>query len=151
MRIYYAALLHDIGKAGERHRILLRNQPLNEADKELIKEHALTGSRLLEDSQSELLREGGLAVLSKYEWFDGTGYPRGLKGENIPYVARIISLADAFDSLCISGKAGDNPDFDSALEKLKERSGAQFDPFLVEVFLRNAEEARGLHVLSATR
>ena len=101
---------------------------------------------LADEGISEFLREGGVAALSLYEWFDGSGVPRGLKGDEIARSARIIAVADAFDAMFTCGGKPSVPDFDAALDAIRGRSGTQFDPALVAVFMRYADEARRVYM-----
>ena len=142
-RIFHAALLHDICRPEELHHVMACGRPPEGDDRRMIGEYALAGALLDDEARSEYLREGGLAVLSVCEWFDGRGAPRGLKGVEIPYSARIVAIADAFDSV-FTGKTGNVSDFDSAMALIRERSGTQFDPSLVDIFVKSEDEVRGI-------
>ncbi len=127
------SLLHDIGKIGVPARILDKPTSLTEAEYEIVKEHTTTGARILEPIRP--FAPVIPIVRSHHERFDGKGYPDGLAGESIPYYARIVSVADCYDSL-----ASDRP-YRSALgrrkvvEMIRQNSGTQFDPVVTRAFL----------------
>ncbi len=128
-----ASLLHDIGKLGIPDRILLKPSKLSLEEYEVMKAHTTLGSGLLETSYglSNLIP----IVRHHHEWFDGSGYPDGLKGKNIPLEARIVSLADAVEAM-----ASDRPyrkvlEPDEILLEIQRAAGTQFDPDIVKVFI----------------
>lgn len=127
-----AALLHDIGKVGIHESILLKPEPLSPAEKMEINRHPEIGARIL--SQVEAFKHIVPAVLHHHERWDGKGYPEGKKGEEIPLLARIISVADVFDALtsCRPYRSALSPQ--EALIEIKKSSGTQFDPKCVEAF-----------------
>ena len=145
-RIYHAALLHSAGRSDDVRRILVSGAPPRDDETAAVEEYARVGAFLSEEGRGEFLREGGLAALSLCEWFDGRGAPRGLKGDAIPFCSRVIAIADAFDAMLPDGKGSLVSDFDYALANIKERSGTQFDPSLVSIFIRNEDEARGIYL-----
>ncbi len=131
-KIELAGLLHDIGMIGVAEDILNKSQKLTEEEFDEIKKHVHHSIKILED----IKQLKGVVEIIKYhhEHFDGCGYPYGLSQEQIPLGARIIAIADAFDSM-VSNRAyreGLSPEI--ALNNIKERSGTQFDPKLVEIF-----------------
>lgn len=128
----YAALLHDIGKIGVSDLLLTKASGLTGDEYAEVKQHAEIGSRLV--AQVELLKDVAHIIEAHHENWDGSGYPRGLKAEAIPVQARIISIADAYEAMTADRpyrKAFSHAD---ALERLRQSSGTQFDPFLVELF-----------------
>jgi diguanylate cyclase (GGDEF)-like protein/putative nucleotidyltransferase with HDIG domain len=133
-----AALLHDIGKIGVSDRVLMKSGPLSDEDWEPIRAHPKLGVAILKHVES---LSGCLAAIQyHHERYDGTGYPAGLKGENIPLDARIMSVADSYDAMTSlrpyrQGKF--TPE--QALAELKHCAGAQFDPKIVEVFATLSE------------
>ena len=131
--IHKAGLLHDIGKLGIPDSILLKPAPLSSQEYNTIKMHTTLGAEILEKSHS--LRDLVPVIRHHHERFDGTGYPDGLHGSQIPLEARIISVADAVEAM-----ASDRPyrkalSFQEILEELKDHAGNQFDPLVVEAVL----------------
>jgi diguanylate cyclase (GGDEF)-like protein/PAS domain S-box-containing protein len=133
-KIKISGLVHDIGKIGISEKILNKPGPLDEDEWSLIKKHPEAGWRILSSAKefSDLAKQ----ILHHHENWDGTGYPEGLRGQQIPIEARIIAVADAYDAMC-SQRA-----YRSALKKKEvvnqfvEGSGKQFDPKIVDVFLK---------------
>jgi putative nucleotidyltransferase with HDIG domain len=128
------ALLHDIGKIGVSDAILLKPDALNEEEWRLMKQHPDIGFRILEGI--EFLKPSRELVLTHHERFDGTGYPRGLHGNEIPKASRIFSLADTFDSMTSNRPYRKAMRPEQAVEELKRHAGKQFDPEVVEAFLQ---------------
>lgn len=138
----YASLIHDVGKIGVPTHILNKEEPLEEAERALIRAHAETGYQILRGS--EHLADVAEVVREHHEWFDGSGYPMGLAGEHIFIEARIISIADAFDSMTVSRPYRKVPlSPATAIENLRAGAGTQFDPVLVEMFVRLVEQETG--------
>ncbi|MDI6740241.1 MAG: HD domain-containing protein [Candidatus Edwardsbacteria bacterium] len=136
-RLEYAALLHDIGKIGISDLLLTKRSGLTGEEYSEIKQHSEIGSRLVE--QVELLKDVGHIIAAHHEWWDGSGYPRGLVSESIPAPSRIISIADAYEAMTADRpyrKAFSHPE---ALQRLRQSSGTQFDPFLVDLFIALSE------------
>ncbi len=133
-----AALLHDIGKIGVSDRVLMKAGPLNDEDWEPIRAHPKLGVAILKHVES---LSGCLAAIQyHHERYDGTGYPSGLKGENIPLDARIMAVADSYDAMTSlrpyrQGKFT----VEQALAELKRCAGAQFDPKIIDVFVSLSE------------
>jgi putative two-component system response regulator len=138
--LFYASPFHDLGKVGIDDNILLKPARLDENEFSMMKDHALIGYEILKDSQSEYLKVGALAALYHHEKYDGSGYPNGLKGEDIHIYGRIVSIADVFDALTSKRTYKEAWSFDDALSFLKEESGKHFDPKLVDIFLDNLDE-----------
>ncbi|AEG58652.1 GAF and HD-GYP domain-containing protein [Desulforamulus ruminis] len=136
-----AALLHDVGKIGIRDNVLLEAGPLSEEKWNIMKSHPEIGAQIIEQIEPKsLMDEVCEGVMHHQEKFDGTGYPLGLSGENIPLVARIITIADAFDAMTSDRpyRKGKSPR--EALKEIERCAGSHFDPFLVEVFLKVMRE-----------
>ena len=131
-----AAPMHDIGKVGIADKILLKPGRLNEEEFEVMKQHAQFGYELLQGSSSKVLQTGAEIALGHHEKFDGTGYPQGLKGEQIPIFSRIVAVADVFDALTSERPYKKAWDIETAVEFLKQGAGTHFDPACVEAFLR---------------
>jgi two-component system, cell cycle response regulator len=127
-----AAQLHDIGKIAIPEEILNKPAPLDDIEWRLMKRHTLIGERILGSVPG--LREIGRLVRSSHERWDGSGYPDGLSGEEIPLGARIIFIADSFDAMTTDRPYSAGMSTELALEELRRCSGTQFDPELVEGF-----------------
>jgi diguanylate cyclase (GGDEF)-like protein/putative nucleotidyltransferase with HDIG domain len=132
--IRFAALLHDLGKVGIPETLLNKNGPLDSEEWELMKQHVEFGARILEKCNGfERIRA---MVRHHHEFFDGSGYPQGLSGESIPLGARIIAIADAYDTITSERTYKRPRPAEEALAELERCGGAQFDPELVTLFLR---------------
>jgi diguanylate cyclase (GGDEF)-like protein/putative nucleotidyltransferase with HDIG domain len=127
------ALLHDVGKIGVPDRILQKPGRLTEEEYQTIKQHPVQGAKILASVRE--LAPVVPAVKYHHERFDGKGYPEGLRGEDIPLAARIISVADAFDSMIRERPYGYGISQETALEEVKRNSGTQFDPLAVRALL----------------
>jgi diguanylate cyclase (GGDEF)-like protein len=136
-----AASLHDIGKLGVPDRIITKPGPLDESEWTFIRQHTLIGERII--AAAGLPMEGvGALVRSSHERYDGSGYPDGLAGEEIPLGSRIISICDAYGAM-LSERSYKRPlAVDDALAELRRCAGTQFDPRLVEIFCRLIGERR---------
>lgn len=127
------ALLHDIGKVAVPEQILEKPGPLNTEEWEIMRRHCESGYRIVVSSPE--LIEVAEGILSHHERWDGSGYPRGLSGEEIPFLARIISLADAYEAMTSDRPYRAAMSQCDALAEIKACSGSQFDPNLAGVFL----------------
>jgi len=134
-----ASLLHDIGKVGVSDSILTKPGKPTEDEWKLIRKHSAEGARIV--AYVTGLAPLVPAIRHHHEWYGGTGYPDGLKGEDIPLGARIISIGDAYDTMTTPRTYRDVVSQQEALEELRRCSGTQFDPELVEVFCRAIDEA----------
>jgi putative nucleotidyltransferase with HDIG domain len=128
-----AAFLHDIGKMGIPDKILLKPGPLTDDEKVIMRRHCQIGYDML--IRIPFLRDAAEIVLAHQEFFDGTGYPRGLKGEEIPLGARIFAIADSMDAMLSDRPYRKALPMSYAREEIQRCSGTQFDPKVVEVFL----------------
>lgn len=138
--LLYAAPMHDIGKIGIPDTILLKPGRLNYDEWEVMKTHTTIGAKILEDSDSSIIQLGEVVALSHHEWWDGTGYPKGLGGKEIPLPGRIVSIADTFDALLSKRPYKEAFDLEKSLEIMKDESGTHLDPDLLEVFFTSLEE-----------
>jgi HD-GYP domain-containing protein (c-di-GMP phosphodiesterase class II) len=125
-------LLHDIGKIGISEKILNKPGKLTTEEWEVIKSHPQVGANIV--SHTPQLAPCLTAILYHHERHDGLGYPKGLKGEEIPLEARILALADAFAAMTSERAYSNALTFEDALEEIKRGAGTQFDPQLVEIF-----------------
>jgi putative two-component system response regulator len=125
-----AAPMHDIGKIGIADRILLKPGKLSDEEYAEMKKHAEIGAEILANSHSRLIQLAHSVALSHHEKWDGSGYPRGLKGENIPIEGRIVAIADVFDALTSERPYKKAWSVEDALEFIKSQSGKHFDPAL---------------------
>jgi putative nucleotidyltransferase with HDIG domain len=133
-----AAFLHDIGKMAIPDRILRKPGPLDNDEKTIMRTHCEIGFNML--IKIPFLRDAAEIVLAHQEFFDGTGYPRGLRGEQIPLGARIFSLADAMDAMISDRPYRKALPMSHAREEIRRCAGTQFDPKIVEVFLSIPEK-----------
>ncbi len=138
--IIYASPMHDVGKIGTPDAILLKPAKLDEREWEVIKLHTTLGGNILSDSSSELLQAGGIIALSHHEKWDGSGYPRGLSGEDIPLSGRICAIADVFDALTTERPYKTIISNEESKEIMKEERGKHFDPELLDLFFDSFAE-----------
>lgn len=132
--IWKGALLHDLGKIGIPDRILLKPGPLSEDEWEVMRRHTEVGFGMLADIA--FLQEPAEIVLYHHEWFDGTGYPRKLKGNEIPLGARLFAVIDVFDAVTTARPYRIPESHDGASAILRQRAGSHFDPQIVQCFER---------------
>ncbi|MBP5529497.1 MAG: HD domain-containing protein [Lachnospiraceae bacterium] len=136
--IYYIALLHDVGKINISDAILNKPGKLDDEERSIIETHTVNGAQILKDFSSvPHIVEG---AIYHHERYDGKGYPEGLAGEDIPLVARIICVADAFDAMNSDRCYRKAYPMERIVKELKEGSGRQFDPEVVKVMLELIEE-----------
>ena len=133
-----AALLHDIGKVGIPDSILRKPGRLDEEEYALMKKHPEYGWAVLRMLPG--FERAALDILHHHEFFDGKGYPAGLKAMEIPIVSRIVSVTDAFDAMVSSRPYRKGLPFEEAMRRLCDCSGTQFDPTVVKCFLSFARE-----------
>lgn len=130
-----ASPMHDIGKIGTTDSILLKHGKHTEEEFEIMKQHAEIGYRILSGSESELLNMGAIIAWTHHEKYDGSGYPRGLVGEDIPLEGRITAIADVFDALTSPRVYKPAWSVEDATTLMREQRGRHFDPELVDLFL----------------
>ena len=135
-----ASPMHDIGKIGTPDHVLLKPGKFTPEEFKVITQHTEIGYRILAGSDSELLKVAALIAWTHHERFDGTGYPRGLKGETIPLEGRITALADNFDARTTQRVYKPAYDFDHAKELMLKERGKHFDPELLDIFFDSMEE-----------
>lgn len=127
------ALLHDVGKIGVPDAVLKKEERLTDDEFAQIRKHTLIGADILKDITT--LHELVVGAESHHEWFDGTGYPQGLKGTEIPEIARIIGIADAYDAMTSNRCYRPSLGKELARQRLIEGAGTQFDPEIVSLFV----------------
>jgi HD-GYP domain-containing protein (c-di-GMP phosphodiesterase class II) len=134
--IYYAGLLHDYGKIGTRDDVLLKPDRLTPEEYEHVKEHPLHTFRILSKIRfPEDLAEIPFVAAAHHERWDGSGYPHGLRENEIPLGSRIVAVADAYDALTEERVYSEGVEPDTAASEIKVRSGSYFDPKVVEAFM----------------
>jgi two-component system, response regulator RpfG len=126
-----SAPLHDIGKIGIPDSILLKDGPLNEDEKTVMRRHPIIGYEILQNSPSKYLQMGGEIALAHHERYDGLGYPYQLKADQIPLSARIVAIADVLDALTTKRPYKEAWPMDMAFAYLESESGKHFDPDIV--------------------
>jgi putative nucleotidyltransferase with HDIG domain len=136
-RLKLAAVLHDIGKIGIKDSVLLKQGGLTPEELAQMRAHPLMGADIL--SHIEQMKEVGNIMRAHHEKWDGSGYPEGLRGEEIPVQARIISVADAFDAITTDRPYRKAADIKTAAEEIRKFSNREFDPVVVNAFLKACE------------
>jgi putative two-component system response regulator len=131
----HAAPLHDIGKIGIPDSILLKNGKLDEQEWEVMKRHPEIGAGIIGEHRDPMLAMARDIALSHHEKYDGSGYPYGLEGEEIPLAARVVAIADVFDALSAPRPYKGAWPVDHAIAFLREQRGRHFDPMLVDLFV----------------
>lgn len=135
--IELAAPLHDIGKIAIPDSLLMKPGPLDEQERERMKQHPRIGYQLLQDSQNRFIQVGAQIALRHHERYDGLGYPDGLAGEDIPLEARIVTVADIFDALISPRPYKEAWSIGRAVEYIGEQSGRMLDPRCVAALMDN--------------
>ncbi len=134
--ILRAARLHDVGKVGIPDAILMKPGKLSGTEFESIQNHTRIGAQLLSGGHSPLIKMAETIALTHHEHWDGNGYPRKLTGEAIPLEGHILAVADAFDALTHDRHYRRALSLESAVREIRAQSGRQFDPTVVQAFLR---------------
>jgi len=139
--VLYAAPLHDIGKIAIADTILLKPGQFNDEEFEIMKTHAVEGAKMLEGAERfPVIKAGHIIAMQHHEKYDGSGYPNGLKGEEIHLYARIVAIADVFDALSSKRVYKDAMPLEKVLDIMKSESGKHFDPQLIKLFLDNLDQ-----------
>jgi PAS domain S-box-containing protein len=136
-----AAPMHDVGKIGVAGEMLRKPGPLSPEERREMEFHTLVGHKIFAGFESELARAAASIALTHHERFDGSGYPRGLAGEEIPIEGRITAVADVFDALLTDRSYRPALPLDDAVAVMREGRGTQFDPAIVDVLLTHLDEA----------
>ena len=132
--IRLAAPMHDVGKLGIPDHILQKPGKYDESERKIMNQHPIIGAKILDISDNALFQLAAQISLSHHEKYDGSGYPFGLAGEDIPFVGRIVAMVDFYDALTMDRCYREAMTDEKALELLKAGKGSHFDPHMVEVF-----------------
>lgn len=135
--IEFLAALHDVGKIGTPDYILQKPGKLTDLEWEIMREHTINGTFILASHPDPMAKE---IALSHHEWWDGSGYPFKLPGEMIPLSARIVAIADVYDALRMKRTYKQGFSHEETVEKIAKGAGTQFDPALIDVFLKTHQE-----------
>ena len=149
--LYAAAPMHDVGKLGVPDHILLKNGPLTAEERKEMQQHTLVGADVLSGSKSELIQMAEEIALTHHEHWDGNGYPKGLKGEEIPLSGRICAVCDVFDALTSERPYKNAWPVEKATAEIGRLSGTQFDPRLVMAFFSILPEIEKIRQETATQ
>lgn len=136
--LIYGAYMHDIGKINISKEILNKKMPLNNEEWEILKQHSMNGVEIIKSVES--LNDVAPLILYHHERYDGNGYPERLRGEDIPFLARILVVVDSFDAMTSNRPYNKRKTYEEAIEELKRCSGTQFDPFITMQFIEVIEE-----------
>lgn len=135
--IRLASMLHDVGKISTPDAVLKKPGRLTPEEFEIMKLHTVSGFEMLKDADSPFLKMGAEIALSHHEKWDGSGYPKALKGTEIPLVGRVVAIADVFDALCSRRCYKDSWPIEKVLDEIWATSGTHFDPDIVQLFMNN--------------
>jgi putative two-component system response regulator len=139
-----ASVLHDIGKLSTPDSVLMKPGRLSHSERKEIERHALAGYKLLAGSTSGMLRLAASIALTHHEKFDGSGYPSGLAGDQIPIEGRIAAVADVFDALTSDRVYRSAWSVERALAELEAERGKHFDPLVLDAFTAGLDEILAL-------
>jgi len=139
-RIQYAGMMHDIGKIGIADSILLKKGKLTSEEWNIMKEHTTKGADILSGSQNSMIQMSKEIALTHHEKWDGTGYPMGLKGEEIPLCGRIIAICDVFDALVSERPYKKAFPVTEAVRIILSENGRHFDPKIMKVFIEKLDK-----------
>jgi hypothetical protein len=136
----HASVMHDVGKIGIPDRVLLKEGSFTPEEWETMKSHTTIGAVILAGSRSPLVRMAETIALTHHERWNGSGYPAGLRGQEIPLVGRICAICDVFDALLSKRPYKEAWSLPAAVEEIRRQSGQHFDPELVDAFLELVPE-----------
>ncbi|WP_263833793.1 response regulator [Sulfurospirillum oryzae] len=140
--LFLSAPMHDIGKIGTPDHILKKESALSPEEWAIVKAHPIHGAEIIGKHQSSLLQTARIVALTHHERYDGTGYPYGIKGYDIPLAGRIVAIADVFDALTSKRPYKEPWSLERAVEYLVSEKGKHFDPELVDAFLACMDEIK---------
>ncbi len=138
--IFTAAPMHDVGKIAIDPKILHKPGPLTDEEFEIVKNHTILAQKILKRSDRKIIKAATIVAMQHHEKWDGTGYPKGLKGHDIHIYGRIVAIVDVFDALVHKRVYKEAWDKEKAKKYIQDNAGIQFDPKLVEIFLEHFEE-----------
>jgi diguanylate cyclase (GGDEF)-like protein len=136
--LVYGAYMHDIGKINISKEILNKKMPLTKDEWEILKQHSQNGIEIIKPVNS--LQEIAPLILHHHERYDGMGYPDQMKGDNIPFLVRVLTIVDSFDAMTSHRPYNKRKTYDEAIDELKKCSGTQFDPIITEKFIRSIKK-----------
>ncbi|MDD2265942.1 HD domain-containing phosphohydrolase [Sulfuricurvum sp.] len=142
--IYLSAPMHDIGKIGTPDAVLQKPGSLTPEEWEVIRKHPNQGADIIGNHHSLLLQTARIVSLTHHERFDGTGYPNGIKGYDIPLAGRIVAIADVFDALTSRRPYKEAWSIERAVEYLQDQKGKHFDSELVDIFLQHMDDIKAI-------
>jgi putative two-component system response regulator len=148
-QIRFGSILHDIGKIFIQEETLLKSEPLTDEEWIKMKQHPISGAEMIKDIP--YLAPAAPIIRHHHERWDGSGYPDGLKGEEIPLGARIVAVADSFDAMSIDRPYCNGRKLEEAFQEILRCSGSHFDPLVVKAFQRAWEENKIQHIYASTR
>ena len=138
--ILYAAPMHDLGKIGIPDQILMKPGTLDQAEWKIIKFHTIIGAKILHGADAEFIKLGEVIALSHHEKWDGSGYPNGEKGAQIPIAGRIVAIADVFDALTSKRPYKEAFPIEASLAIVRQGKGSHFDPEVADAFFSIQDE-----------
>ena len=138
--LIYGAYMHDIGKINIAKEILNKKMPLNKDEWETLKQHSANGVEIIKPVDS--LKEVAPLIMHHHERYNGGGYPDNLKGEAIPYLARVLTVADSFDAMTSNRPYNKRRTYNEAVEELRKCSGTQFDPQIIQAFIEVIQDSK---------
>ncbi|MCD4757330.1 MAG: DUF3369 domain-containing protein [Arcobacteraceae bacterium] len=144
-KLKLASPMHDIGKIGIPDKVLLKPEQLTPDEFKIIQKHVDIGEEILANTNREILKIAEVVVAQHHEKYDGTGYPRGLKGDQIHIYGRITAIADVFDALSYKRVYKDAWEYEKILEYFKQQRGKQFDPELIDIFFNNLDKVKEIY------
>jgi putative two-component system response regulator len=139
-----AAPMHDVGKIATPDGVLKKRGALTPSERKRMESHTSVGHRILAESGSELLKMAATIALTHHEWFDGSGYPNELSGDEIPLEGRIVAVADVFDALLSDRPYRPAFSLEETVKMIAAARGTHFDPEVVDALLDNLDEALAL-------
>jgi len=139
-RLFHTAPMHDVGKIGIPDHILLKRGKLTAEEWTIMRQHTIIGAQIVGESSSPLMQMAREVAVCHHEKWDGSGYPKGLKGEEIPISGRIVAVADVFDALTSERPYKEAWPVERAVQVITENSGQHFDPNIIPIFLNKLPE-----------